>query len=113
MRVLLLFAVSLPLAAQCSYVFQTSSTYATASGGYIQSYNNVPANGYSDTKAYRDMVLYLSDAEAKASFTGKHDLEVHAPKIAAGAAILVALLLGESARLWARKQAAKRKLSGR
>lgn len=48
MRFFLLFAVSLPLVADCSYVFQTSSTYATSSGGYIQGYSNLPAAGYSD-----------------------------------------------------------------
>lgn len=70
-------------------------------------------NGFNDTKGYRDMVAYLTPEEAATSYAKKHVLEENKEKIAGVAAIVAALLLGESARLWARKQDAKRRLSGR
>jgi hypothetical protein len=71
------------------------------------------AHGFNDTKGYREMVSYLSQEEAAASYAKKHVLEENKEKIAGVGAVVVALLLGESARVWARKQDAKRRLSGR
>lgn len=71
------------------------------------------ANGFSDTQGYNKLSHRLTAAEMTASKATPHDLEVHRMKIAAGAALVVAILCGESARLFAVKQDAKRRISGR
>jgi hypothetical protein len=71
------------------------------------------SKGWSDTKGYHTLSHRLKAEEMTASFAAPHWVEVERLKIAGVAALLVAILCGESARLWATKKEAQRRITGR
>jgi hypothetical protein len=71
------------------------------------------SQGYSDTEGYRYLESDLAPADRTTAFSKPHWLDELRVKIAAGAALAIAILGGESARIWAVKQDAKRRISGR
>jgi hypothetical protein len=70
-------------------------------------------DGYGDTKGWEDMKGYLPVEQWKFATAKPHPVEENKEKIAGVAAIVLALLGGESARIWAAKQEAKRRISAR
>ncbi len=71
------------------------------------------SQGYSDTKGYQALTHRLTAAQMTASFSKPHWVEEERAKIAGIAAFIVALICGESARLWATKKEAQRRISAR
>ena len=69
--------------------------------------------GYSDTKGYAQLSHRLTAEEMTASYSKPHWVEVERAKIAGVAALVIAILCGESARLWAVKKEAQRRITGR
>ena len=71
------------------------------------------SKGYSDTKEYAQLSHRLKAEEMTASFSAPHWVEEERLKIAGVAALVVAIFCGESARLWATKKEAQRRITGR
>jgi hypothetical protein len=71
------------------------------------------ARGFSDTEGYRFLESELTAAEMSAAFAKPHPIDENRWKIAGAAALVVAVLGGESARIWAVKRDAQRRISGR
>jgi hypothetical protein len=71
------------------------------------------ANGYADTEGYHYLETELTLEERQAAFVKPHWIEEWRLKLAAGAAVIVAFMGGESARIWAAKREGQRRISGR
>jgi hypothetical protein len=69
------------------------------------------AKGFNDTQGYRDLEHKLSLEEMTNSYASPHYLEQNSVKIAGGAALVLMLLVGESALLYARKRESQRQMS--
>jgi hypothetical protein len=70
-------------------------------------------DGFSDTEGYNFLSHRLTAAEMTSSYAKPHWLDLNRYKVAGGVALLIAIISGESARLFAVKQDAKRRVSGR
>jgi hypothetical protein len=69
------------------------------------------AHGYRDTKGYLEREGMLSHEEIAGAFATPHELETNARLIAGIAGLVVAAIMGETARIWAQKREAQRWLN--
>ncbi len=69
------------------------------------------AKGFNDTQGYRELQYKLTAKEMQESYARPHYVEENSIKIAGGAALVMMLLVGESALLYARKRESLRQMS--